>query len=260
MNPSFVLITISTPNIENFSLATEATKKRYCERHGYILAAYSEKLDGRPASWSKVLALLECFERYQADWFFCLDADAMILNPEVRLQDLVDQRADLIISHDLNGLHAGSFLIHRNPRTVEFLRNVYSRTAFIDHYWWEQAAISEVLYRGESQLTVRYLPQRTLNAYLGETETSTYQPGDFVLHLPGMSLEERVLRVNRTLLGRDFSSRAELPQIITAQCGAHPVGAEVGVFRGDFSEYLLSHVAFSAFHCIDTEATPWKRH
>lgn len=249
MNPDFVLVTLSTPEIESYSLATESTKRRYCEQHGYRFVAYASALDNRPPSWSKLLALLEGFERYPAEWFFWLDADAMIINPAVRLETLVDSCADLLITHDSNGLNAGSFLLRRNERTAEFLRKVYAKTAFVDHPWWDQAAMVEVLYGGETDLAVRYFPQRAINAYVGAARED--EPRDFVLHLPGMGLDERVRQVNRTLLGCDFASRAELPQIITAQCGVHPVGAEVGVLRGEFSEYLLSSVSFSAFHCID---------
>lgn len=60
--------------------------------------------------------------------------------------------------------------------------------------------------------------------------------------------------MNYTLVDREFSTRFELPRIIQAYCASRPIGAEVGVLRGKFSEYLLSNVEFSTFYCIDA----WK--
>lgn len=60
--------------------------------------------------------------------------------------------------------------------------------------------------------------------------------------------------MDRVLLDRVFESRFELPLILRACCTGRPFGAEVGVLRGKFSEYLLSNVDFSRFLCIDVWA------
>lgn len=252
-NPSsqFAIVTLSTPEISVYALPTEANKAAYCRRHGYHFHAYRERMDTRPPAWSKIPALCRSIEICEAEWFFWLDADALIANPTISLESLVDREADLIVAKDCNGINMGCFLLRNNARTREFLHLVDGRNAFTHHPWWEQAAVNDVLSSGESSICVRYVAQRLINSAPSGSESAAYQPGDFVLHLAGVSTEGRADHINRMLLGLPFRSRNELPELVRKHFPDGANGAEIGVQHGEFSDFLLRSGAFRHLYSID---------
>jgi len=215
---TFAVVTLSTANIFEFAHTTESTKRRYARRHGYQFLPYREKLDERHPAWSKVLALLDAFDQKGACWYFWVDADAMILNHEIKLESMVSPHTDLVISEDKCGLNSGSFLIKRNPRTRKFLQTVYQSTEFIDHGWWDQAAIRDVIRRGAADISMRFVPQRALNSYFEGSQSSRYTAGDFVLHLAGLPPDHRVKHANFFCMGFDFKSEAQFGRIVRTFC------------------------------------------
>ncbi len=56
----------------------------------------------RPASWSKVLLILRHLHKYE--WVLWMDADAVIVRPERKLEEIADADADVIWRVDENGV------------------------------------------------------------------------------------------------------------------------------------------------------------
>jgi len=254
--PQIVLVTLSTPAISNFARKSEANKVNYCRRHGYRYAAFRDVLDSaRPAPWSKVLAILEVLRTYQCDWVFWTDADAIITNPEIPVDGIIDSDSDLILSKDVNGLNNGVFLIRNCAAAISFLEEVYAQTQFIDDPTWEQAAVKHVLRNGMApSLRVKFVPQRRFNSYLsglsgGYCPEAEYQFGDFVLHLPSVKNGVRDLVFFMVLKSlRQPITRADMHILLPRPA---LVGAEVGVREGHYSKYLLDNCSFERFYCID---------
>ncbi len=223
--------------------------------NSYDYIAFTEKLDDRPAAWSKLPALLRAMASGRYEWLFWMDADALIMNHTIRLESMLDERADLLIATGPNGsINSGCFLLKCTQKSLEFLHMVYDRTDYLNHRNWEQAAMKHVLDRGLSSLTVRFIPPRSINSRISGDPDWRYQPGDFVIHLPGLSNPERVHQVNKLLLGMDFRSRTQLAAIVSQRSRSPLIGAEVGVQKGNFSDYLLTNSNYSRFYCIDA----WK--
>lgn len=188
---TFTVATLHTPNIRDIGEFTAANKAAYCHRHGYRFVVETDRLGpafARPASWSKILLVRRELEA--ADWVLWTDADAMIVNPAVRLESLADPDADFVIAKDRNGINAGVFLLRSCPAAFKFLDRVWSETSFIDHYWWEQAAIMYVLDTGAHGLRVKHPPKGAMNAY-----PEDYRPGDFIIHTPGREGRLDILRL-----------------------------------------------------------------
>ncbi len=252
MPENIAMVSISTPEIQSYAWPAEANKRRYCARHSYRFIGYRSKLDARPAAWSKIVALRKIFEEESADWIFWLDADALVANFDIRVESLLDGDADLIISRDENGINSGSFFLRRNQRAAAFLGAIDAMAQYAEHRWWEQAAMMECLRRGDPPIKVRHLPQRTLNARASGAEDEAFQPGDFICHFPAMSLADRAAAINKHLLGTEFRNREQLISVLERKCPSGLVGAEVGVFRGNFSRILLDGYDFGRFYCIDS--------
>ena len=77
--------------------ATE-NKRKYCEMHGYDFVIADTILDlSRPISWSKILLLSKLMQESSYKWLFWTDADSLIMNPAISVEDLIDEKYNLII-------------------------------------------------------------------------------------------------------------------------------------------------------------------
>lgn len=158
-------------------------KERYAARHGYHFYCARKLLDpSRSASWNKIDFLRHYLPDY--DWVFWTDADSLIMNPAIKLEELIALagEAHLILAEDEHGLNAGEFLLRNSPWSLAFLTEVHGQVQFLNHLWHEQAAISHVL--GKTNSRVKYIPARLINAY-----RSNYREGDFLIHFPGTGKE-----------------------------------------------------------------------
>ena len=45
------------------------------------------------------------------DFLFYMDVDAVVMNPETRLEDIVDFDYDQVLAADSNGVHCGVWLV-----------------------------------------------------------------------------------------------------------------------------------------------------
>lgn len=177
---------------EDYLKITQAcidNKKRYCKKQGYdFICAYETLDNSRHPAWSKLKLIEQHLEDYQ--WVFWTDADSLIMNMDIRLETLVDQDCWLVISKDCNGINSGQFLIRNCPESHEFLQQCYAMEQFINHPWWDQAAIQWYLEVNPAFLKhVKVIPQRRINSYppsiAGSVSDSCYRRGDFVIHFPG---------------------------------------------------------------------------
>ena len=133
-------------------------RDEYAKHHGYVhhfinVEKY-DLIDVAPV-WKKLPAIVETFNKFpEAQWVFWLDADAIIMEPEVTLQDLLLSKAgqkknfhlgaelmvvsnehyknfwprepdfenvDFIVAQDGQSLNAGSFLMRRSQFTQMLL-------------------------------------------------------------------------------------------------------------------------------------------
>jgi galactosyl transferase GMA12/MNN10 family len=117
----------------------------YADRHGYELHVRPPRLVIRPPSWLKVAALLDALNHHEeALW---IDADVVIVDGELDLADEVPE-------HDLQALvrhrtpdgevpNAGVWFVRQAMRPV--LVRIWRMDRYLDHPWWEQAALLDLL-------------------------------------------------------------------------------------------------------------------
>ena len=105
---------------------TGGVAETYCAKHGYTYVRYRELLDNSLIpTWNKLLAVIK--ELPDFDLVLWLDADALIVNPEQRIEDIIapyPAERDMLFSSDDMGLCAGVFFARNTPWTIEFLRSV----------------------------------------------------------------------------------------------------------------------------------------
>tara|TARA_Y100000588_G_scaffold24072_2_gene24113 strand:+ start:5137 stop:5817 length:681 start_codon:yes stop_codon:yes gene_type:complete len=215
------LVTLATDNLP-YKEATVSNKKSYCEKHNYNFVLFSESLDeDRPAPWGKIKALQKTLDDVSTHWAVWIDADAFIMNDEIKLESIIDDEYDLIIAVDCFTINTGVFLLKNTKNSKHFLKEVYEKNWAINHPWWEQAAIIEYINEPNS-LKVKTITQKDINAYppiaresVSEKQQWTrtrnelffynkeradkgiYEQGDFILHFAGFnSQEEKMKNIN----------------------------------------------------------------
>jgi len=184
---------------ELVSLGVE-NKHAYCRQHGYDYIYCEETLDpSRHPAWSKILLVLKAFENSTYQWVVWLDADTLIMNQDIPLEDLIDERYHFIISKSSNGhesskdwnrINSGVFFIKNCDWSRQFLTQAYAHTEFLSPPWsylpfHEQSALIAELKKPEFLVHSKIVPQRFFNSFPIETMSrleATYQSGDFLIH------------------------------------------------------------------------------
>ena len=117
----------------------------YADRHGYELHAYPPRLVTRPPSWLKVAALLDALNHHEeALW---IDCDVVIVDGDLDLADEVpDPCCQALVRHhtpDGEVPNCGVWLVREALRPA--LLRLWRMDRYLDHVWWEQAAVLDLL-------------------------------------------------------------------------------------------------------------------
>lgn len=193
---------------------------RYAHYHSY--AHFVENSDflepNRKPHWAKLPAIWNHLHYYE--WILWIDVDALICNFTITLEEILERARqeydidgngkDFIIAQDMNGLNSGVFLLRNTTWSRDFLERAYNvpNQAAMEY---EQDALKQLLRENADDLDhVQYIPQRWFNSYPGmildmyrltgaKRASMEYHGGDFVLHLPGLSVPDK-LKVARQLI------------------------------------------------------------
>lgn len=174
----------------------------YCKKHGYTFCADTQKLTPFRVVWEKFRVLKEVVPHY--DWSLYLDTDVLITNPEIKLEKHLDDSSEVIVAMDMNGLNCGAMFFKRTPGVIKLIEDTL-RKATYPEITSEQHGFIETLADAALSVKYRLAPQRHFNSYpyelynLPATTIGNWEPGDFAMHLPGMTVAQRVEIFNRYL-------------------------------------------------------------
>lgn len=206
----------SVRKFKNVVKLTRENRVAYSSLMGYDYIDASDVLDAsRPASWSKIKAVLKHLKRY--DWVMWIDADAYITNRTVRIESLLpsEDGPDLILTRDSTGYNAGMWLARNCSWTHKFLENWWSMKQFIrpagETKSGDNDALKHYLFNMPAEELRRHVgvaPQCAFNSYIWHnsarmwkryvlnpalSEQGLWKPGDFILHLAGVNNKEKEL-------------------------------------------------------------------
>lgn len=168
------------------------SKKLYCQKHSYDF--YYDEDDEvwdktRPFAWSKI-KLIQRYLKHsnKYDFVIWIDADTYIMNNNIKLEERINQicsNSDITFARDFKLPNTGVMFIRNTQWSLDFFKEVYEQTEFIEHPNWEQAAIINMYETNvlNSQQHINILPiydQNLINSYW-----FNYNFGDFILHFPG---------------------------------------------------------------------------
>jgi hypothetical protein len=221
------LVTLCTAALGPLCAASIDNKQAYAQRHGYTLfVAPDEMIDPtRPVAWSKLQAMQAAMASgaHLVAWF---DADALIMAPHVRLEDIMLHAAAgsedavqimQVLASDHRGPNTGVWLVRSSPWAAALLQRMwelgdtytamrpgqslfrYEQRAL--HFLFQSALWHDVMLRDsgsrqqhvyEHANGVRARTQLVHTCVLNSLP-SWYRPGHFVLHLAGVKGTARCL-------------------------------------------------------------------
>jgi hypothetical protein len=142
---SRTLVTFAIDGYRQLSDLSRPGQIAYARRHGYEPCTRPPRLRLRPPSWLKVTALLDALDLHEeALW---LDADVVVVDGELDLADEVpaDAWQALVRHHTPDGevANGGVWLVRRPMRGP--LEQLWQLTRYLNHPWWEQAGLLDLL-------------------------------------------------------------------------------------------------------------------
>lgn len=156
---------------EGHSLPKYATSNHqiYTTRHGYQYRVGRERLDpSRPPAWGKIQMLYQALEDTSVDWWLWFDCDTFFMNMSVTLDSLLYKYAaqdgpnkgagldgdfHMLVAEDHAMLNTGAFFLRSSQWSRDLLQQVWgpAHSVWIDHPWWENAAILWIFLKDNSQ-------------------------------------------------------------------------------------------------------------
>lgn len=278
--PRKVLLTAASgPHVELLSIALSPLHA-YARRHSWSLrVVVGEVPADRPAAWAKVPLIREALQ--EADVVCWLDSDAIVVDLSTDILDEAEPGKDLYLVR-----HFGADPPHETPNTGvmmwragewadRMLERVWSSEHLVDHPWWENAALLEILgYELEPVARLRERREEMDRVKLIDPAWNSVPYGNppagrpRINHWGGaIAFEERrdgmladlvalrgALRGGRLGVGEGHPwprRREDLPLLLNARrLIGH--GAEIGVRKGDFSALLLER--WHGFHLVSVDS------
>jgi len=95
-------------------------KQRYCDKHGYEFRLYGNLAPDRCIHWSKYFGALDAMKT--CEWIFVMHMDNVIVNTNIKLENLMERDHDFYVCNDNHGLNDGQFLVKSSDWARTFLR------------------------------------------------------------------------------------------------------------------------------------------
>jgi hypothetical protein len=202
--PTKALATLGAASHVELLDITRPSRQEFAARHGYeVIEETTDLGEGRPLSWGKVRLLQRLVATF--DQVFWIDADAILVDSSLDVaDDMLDQDLGLV-SHRYAGQvvpNAGVLFLRSTPWTADFLQRQWAATEFIDHKWWDNAALLHLTGFSTTEPVQRVretrdaahvceIPQRWNVIPQAEAATPT------IVHLPGFPHATRLDLMSR---------------------------------------------------------------
>lgn len=179
---NITVLTFFDSAIADWARPIAEMKRQYCARHGYKFVCredYTDKMSH--PGYSKMPLLLELLDDAEAEWLFWSDADALIVNPEQKLEDFIDPNFFLILAGDILGHTTSNFFIRNSEWSRKLLKQWTNHRPRLDVSPYEQAVLGRILGSNHHLLHRIQLAGDRFNSH------PLQRSKPFIIHLGGWS-------------------------------------------------------------------------
>jgi FkbM family methyltransferase len=206
---------------------TKKVNKEYCDLHGYDYICYDKRVidDEKTFHWQRYPMIKRHLRNYK--WMFFLDIDAMIMNYNIKLEDLIDDKYDIIMENmgdstdivdetnkkyaDMNyNILASAILLKNSKLSKEFLTDIYNDILHCNNtLQYDNSVVRCTIgYFDKYKKATKVFPcdSKKLNAFWYTNKPSyilrdgpkwndmgnMFALGDFILHIVAYNTDERI--------------------------------------------------------------------
>lgn len=162
--------------------------RNYCLTNQYQYRIETNRVvEDRPIPWTKVRFLRRLLSNCQHEVIVWVDADAMITNNHLRVEDWIDELGDrdLLLTRDANGaINTGVMIMKNTPWVRRFFKQVDEKEDFAHHPWREQGAIID-LYRSDADVRDHCRLTDADRSSLVHAYAFNFEPASWLVHFAG---------------------------------------------------------------------------
>lgn len=205
-------------NLSDLAAITVPNKQKYCTRHGYDLltpplggtGCNQEEMYG----FRRLVLVVEMLKSCKYDWMWVVGCDVLITNMAIKLESLIDDGFGMVVGTEPTGAGMDSYIVRKEKGGLELMEKLLSFRGSPVGGAHEQSTLDFLRQDPEVSKVVKLIPQRMLNAYKYATlhqyefihpgfvtgidflgNSGEWQPGDFVLHTPGLPYTEQKIDI-----------------------------------------------------------------
>lgn len=188
---NITVITMKTPNTDNWAFSSEINQTGYCRQYGYPFVVYRDlALVQEYPHWNKVWLWQKHLE--ENEWLMWIDSDAIFTRNDLPLSHITDQAEgkDLLVCDDIGGwrLNTGVMLMRNTPWMQDIIQRLWAMEHVPHSKAAEQSSLINLLGIMDPEMEHwKVFDQKAFN-----THPRVHRDGDFILHMMGLSGEERL--------------------------------------------------------------------
>ena len=130
---------------KNMSNMTFPLMEKYARKYNADSKLIEFANQERPASWQKIPAIKNELDKY--DLVLWIDADIVIINDSENIFDnILTDKIQYLVQHYVNNFvvpNAGMWILKKDM--LEYLDPIWNNDKYINHGWWEQASLLELM-------------------------------------------------------------------------------------------------------------------
>lgn len=194
------LVMLYTPNIAGYARFGEANLRAYCERNGYTLYQYRDVPADFPreacGNWSKPFLLDKHLPNHE--WVFWVDADILVMHPEVKLEQFMEGR-ERVLTADICGwrFNSGVMGFANTEANRNVIRSVLARVLEMEDVRYTFSSQGDQFYFMEQMISHGLCPDPDSPELISFNALNTpwyfATPETFMCHFHGLSTELRML-------------------------------------------------------------------
>ena len=191
-------------------------KRLYCNYHKYDFLFHKfDNKEPKKSGWIKITLLNMYLQKY--DYIFLSDADVVITNRDIRLEEIIykyfDSNTNVLTTTDFNSINTGNTIWKNTPNSKYILNQIIKvydknyrynkRKPYIPKGIYEQPTIIYLINTNRDiRNSIKIIPQYEMNSYHkvfvlkknnimpiinGIANRSYWKKGDFLIHFAGLN-------------------------------------------------------------------------
>lgn len=193
---NIAIVALATPNMKSMTDVSFLNHKYYAQKYNYNYLSFNDTIvDLRYVTWNKVFVLKQYLKKY--DYVMWIDADAIFTNLEITIESIVQKNPDkyLWVCDDIGGwrLNTGVMIWKNSDWSLKVLEEWSTMEKIPHNQGAEQQQLINYLTKNDNNCCNWHV----YNRRLFNTHPKEHKKGDFILHMMGLSGEERIKVFNK---------------------------------------------------------------